>query len=46
MMSGTSKAAKYLAENPRTIGVLFTIGLLAMQVTPVLASPSDGAVGP
>ncbi|WP_267639826.1 DUF7503 family protein [Haloarchaeobius amylolyticus] len=32
--------ANYLAEHPRMIGVLFMIGLLLMQASPVVAGNS------
>lgn len=46
MSLDTEKAAEYLAEHPRMMGVLFTIGMLVSQVAPVLASDRTGTTGP
>ena len=41
-----SKVAEYLAENPRMIGVLFTMSLLLMEAGNVAANGADTIVGP
>lgn len=46
MSSSTEKAAEYLAENPRMMGVLFTIGLLVSQAGLALAHDNTGMGGP
>ncbi|WP_272942287.1 DUF7503 family protein [Halogranum rubrum] len=40
------KMADYLKQNPRMIGVLFTMVLLLSHATPVLAGGSGGTSGP
>jgi uncharacterized membrane protein len=46
MTLDTEKTAQYLAENPRMIGVLFTIGMLVSQAGSVLANDGMTASGP
>ncbi|WP_435318647.1 DUF7503 family protein [Haloarchaeobius sp. TZWSO28] len=45
MQEDNDTLANYLAEHPRMIGVLFMIGLLLMQASPVAAG-NGGIVGP
>lgn len=46
MTPDTEKAAEYLAENPRMIGVLFTIGTLVSQTGMAIATDSAAGGGP
>ncbi|WP_435333174.1 DUF7503 family protein [Haloarchaeobius sp. TZWWS8] len=44
VMQDNNTLKNYLADHPRMIGVLFMIGLLLMQASPVIAA--DGSAGP
>ena len=45
-MSDESSMKAYLAENPRMVGVLFTMTLLLSQAAPVLAGDGAACKGP
>ena len=45
-MSEKGTMSDWLSEHPRMIGVLFMIGLLLMQASPVMATGASASPGP
>ena len=45
-MSDKGTMSDWLSEHPRMIGVLFMIGLLLMQASPVMATGASASPGP